>query len=54
MEYEAPDWVSEEKAERLRELHEERERLTERSKNGEDLTEERHEINDQITEVLMS
>ena len=54
MEYEAPDWVSEEKAEKLRELHEEREKLTERAKRGEELSEERHEINDKITEVLMS
>jgi len=54
MGYEPPEWVPDEKVEKLRELHEEREELMERYRDGEDLSEELHEINDRITEVLMS
>jgi len=52
--YEPPERVSEEKGQKLRELHEEKGELMERYRNGEDLSDELHEINDRITEVLMA
>jgi len=51
--YTLPPHVDDDKEERLRELHEKRDEITERLCEGEEAMEELQEVNDEITEVMM-